>query len=121
MSKATTRTLQHLREHGFPAEVVEKWIPQARRRKDLFDIIDIVCLNPPYTLGVQSTTYSNISSHVKKIRESPVLKMLYDCKWRIIVYGWRKKNGRWIARRVEVLPNGETCELQPGYMVPFPI
>jgi hypothetical protein len=35
MPRPTTLTLTHLRRHGFLADVVERWLPQARRR-DLF-------------------------------------------------------------------------------------
>lgn len=118
----TSRTLKHLRDNGFEPDVVEKWIPQARRRKDLYGFIDIVAYshdpNDVRTYGVQSTTYSNVSAHIHKIRESPHLEMLLKRNWVILVYGWRKKKGRWVARILEVMHDKEEdCSSMFGNVV----
>jgi hypothetical protein len=39
--------------------VVEKWVPQARRRIDLFGAIDLVAITDDGILGIQVTSGSN--------------------------------------------------------------
>lgn len=101
-SGPTERTLQQLRKDGWLADVVERWIPHAKRRKDLFGIIDIVALGDGETLGVQCTSDSNMSARVHKLEESDAISALRECNWRLEVWGWKKKNGRWQVRKVEV-------------------
>jgi len=90
----TTRTLKHLRDEGWLAQVVERWQPQARRRIDLFGIIDIVAIGKGRTLGVQATSGSNIVSRINKIKESDALPILKESGWYLVVYGWRKLKSR---------------------------
>ena len=45
MTTNTARTLKYLRDHGYQAEVVERYLSFAKRRKDLFDIIDIIAID----------------------------------------------------------------------------
>ena len=66
----TQRALKHVRSLGYTADVVEKWIPFARKRKDLFDCIDIVAIRPGMpVLGIQATSHSNLAARVKKCTE----------------------------------------------------
>lgn len=103
MKGPTQRTLKLLRDQGYRAEVVEKWIPHARKRKDLFDIIDIVAIGDGQTLGVQCTSGSNMSSRVRKIEEADALGDLRDAGWKLLVIGWRKTSkGKWSSRIVDV-------------------
>lgn len=97
MKGPTQRSLKHLRDAGYLVEVVERWIPQARKRKDLFGFIDIMALNGEETLAVQTTSASNVSARVKKITEHENLSAVRDAGWRILVHGWRKNSkGRWV-------------------------
>jgi hypothetical protein len=93
----TARSLAYLREKGYRAQVVERWIPQARKRVDLFGFGDIVCLDGcPGVLAVQVTTASNLSNRLKKLRT--------ECKqaawdWlehenALHLHGWSKKGAR---------------------------
>jgi hypothetical protein len=51
---------------------------------------------------VQITSKSNISSRIKKIEESEYLPLLLEAGWRIIVFGWFKKdNGRYDYKEFE--------------------
>lgn len=91
---ATQRTLRHLRQQGLVCAIVEKWNPHARMRQDLFQIIDIIALDPlEGVLGIQSTTGSNFSEHRKKLLEEQYQKTL---DWlstpgtKLYLYGWRK-------------------------------
>ena len=64
----TARSLKYLRAQGYRAQVVERWVPRARRRIDLFGCIDIVCLDGcAGVLGVQTTTTANVAARLTKI------------------------------------------------------
>lgn len=71
-------------------EVVERWNAFARIRQDLFGIIDIVALDEQQTLGVQTTSWTNVSARVKKIADSPQLPALLRAGWVLEVHGWKK-------------------------------
>lgn len=97
----TQLSLKLLREQGWTVEVVEKWIPGANIRKDLFGFIDLVALKDNQTLGVQATSYSNISARVRKIEESELLSAVRKASWQVWVIGWRKQNNRWVSKIVD--------------------
>ena len=98
----TQLTLRKLREEGWLCEVVERWVPGANIRKDLFGWIDIVALRDGETLAVQCTSYSNISTRSKKIAESDSIAQVRKAGWSIWVMGWRKVNNRWAERTVDL-------------------
>ena len=106
----TARSLKHLRGEGWLAEVVERFIPGANIRKDLFGIGDVVAIKyggPPNL--IQVTSGSNVASRVKKIQESEHLPVLLACGWLVQVHGWRKNaKGRWTLRVVDIVPPA-TC------------
>ena len=97
----TQLTLRYLREHGWLAEVVERWVPGANIRKDLFGFVDIVALRDGETLAVQATSYSNISARVNKIADADAVSQVRKANWRIWVVGWRKVNNRWTEKIVD--------------------
>jgi hypothetical protein len=97
----TQRTLKKLRDDGWMAEVVERWVPGANIRKDLFGWIDIMALRDGQTLAVQCTSYSNMSARVKKIEESETIAEVRKAGWSVWVIGWRKVNNRWTERTVD--------------------
>jgi hypothetical protein len=99
------------------------------RRVDLFGLIDVLCLDgQPGCLGVQCCAYSGVSAHVKEIRDGlvkmpapstgkpacEVSKRLLAKRWlaagnRLSIFGWRKVDGKWTPRIVEI-----TAELLGG-------
>lgn len=92
-----------MRAQGYAAQVVEKFNPFSRTRQDLFGIIDIVCLGDGETIGVQTTSGSNVSARVKKITESAHLGALRRAGWKLVIHGWRKNAaGKWQLREVDV-------------------
>jgi len=102
VSSPTSRTLEELRRRGYPlVQVVEKWIPQARKRVDLFGIIDVVAVGADI-VGVQATSASNVSARIAKITESAALPILRKAGIRVLVHGWGKRKGRWCLREVDV-------------------
>ena len=104
---ATQLSLKHLRAHelGFVlVEVVEKrQIVHGQKfsiTQDLFGIIDIIALGPSGTLAVQTTSYTNFSSRMKKLREHPSTRLVLATPgWRIEVHGWAKEKNRWQLKR----------------------
>ena len=92
-----------MRRRGYPlVQVVEKWIPQARKRVDLFGIIDVVCVSETEVVGIQTTSASNVSARITKITESPATPVLRKVGIRILVHGWAKRKGRWVVREVDL-------------------
>lgn len=99
----TTRSLALLRSRGYTAEVVERWIPNARKRHDLFGFIDIVALRGAETLSVQACAAASRADRVRKIADSPLLPIVREAGWRVVVIAWRKNaRGRWVASEVDV-------------------
>jgi hypothetical protein len=99
----TQRTLKHLREQGYPlVQVVERWNAFARKRIDLFGIIDVVAVGEDI-VGVQATSGSNLSARVTKITASDALPVLRKANIRVLVHGWTKRaNGRYELREVDL-------------------
>lgn len=128
VSSPTARTLELCRKLGLVACVVEKWIPQTRRRLDAFGFGDLLVLDGrPGAALLQVTDATSVSRRVHKIRE--------ECReqataWlragnRIVVVGWAKRGATgkrkvWTPRFVElVLEQGgiwgeERAELARG-------
>ena len=101
----TSRTLKLLRDEGWRAAVVEKWIPGVNIRKDLFEFIDILALKGGETLAVQACAASSMSARQHKIVDdcAEQLSDVREAGWRVEVIGWRKNSkGRWVARRVDL-------------------
>lgn len=106
----TQRSLEYCRQQGWPCDIVERWVPGQRVRKDLFGFIDAVCIMDGRLVGLQITSRSNVSARRKKITK--------DCaelcqKWLetgslIEVWGWGKMKRRgpdgkyWQLRRVSI-------------------
>ena len=92
----TQLSLNHCRRHGADVvQVVERWNPHARRRVDLFGCIDIVACVPGLgILGVQATSWDNVSGRLTKSRATPQLRQWLACGGVFEVWGWGKAPGR---------------------------
>lgn len=90
----TSRSLGHLRKRGLDADVVEKWIPAVKRRKDLFGVIDIVAISDHACIGVQTTSASNLSARRTKAEEEPRLERWLKAGCRFELHGWGLKGAR---------------------------
>jgi hypothetical protein len=114
MSSPTQRSLKKLRADGYMVEVVEKWNSFTRSRKDLFGFGDLLCVRGNEVLLVQTTSGSNVSARIEKIRSLQSHELwLASPNRRIVVHGWRKvgKAGErklWECREVELTAS------QPG-------
>ena len=99
----TELTLKKWRKAGYLCAVVEKWNPHVKIRQDLFGCIDVLAVGPDGTIGIQSTSYSNVSARVRKIEDMPeTVHALRNAGWRVLVEGWRKPKHRWESREVDV-------------------
>ena len=103
MSSPTQRSLEHLRKAGYPlVQVVERWNAFARRRVDLFGIVDVLAVGEDI-VAVQTTSASNMAARISKIAESDALPVLRKAGIRVLVHGWRKNSKRrWVLREVDV-------------------
>ena len=95
MTSPTQLSLKHLRKEGHTVAIVEHWNPHAFVRQDLFGFIDILVLTPDGILGVQTTSYKNMSARVKKIRGSLNYSIWKGAGGKICVHGWKKVKSRW--------------------------
>lgn len=100
----TQRTLNLLRSWGWTPGMVERWIPGAFVRRDLFNIIDIIATTGQDIVGVQSCGEA-YSDHYKKLT---VEYQADTHRWlssggRLFLIGWRpvkvKRGG--VAKRYE--------------------
>ena len=111
---ATQRTLKHLRELGYRAEIVEKWVrfgapkvPEGTNspdrkspgiRKDLFGFADIIALRPGLGIFAVQCFTTDWNGHVTKLFDTPeILEAAKD--WNgsggmILLVGWRKLKPR---------------------------
>lgn len=105
----TQRTLAYLRDLGWTAQIVEKWVPQARKRVDLFGWIDIIALDRLQNaiVGIQTTSGSNHSARREKGLAEPRMAQWKACGGKLEIISWSKKGkaGKrkvWTMRREEV-------------------
>ena len=104
------RSLITLRKEGATCDVCQRWIPldaqwRKKKRRDLFNIFDVVAVRPDFTgvLGLQITSWSNVSARLNKIKTSPEALAWLNRGNQIEIWGWKQKsNKRWEAKRKEV-------------------
>jgi len=97
MTSPTQRTLKHLKDRGWKGSIVERWIPNPKypgggKRLDYMNIIDIISIQGPQTLGIQSTG-QDFSGHHRKLTEEKAeeVKLWLSGKTRrLLLIGWRK-------------------------------
>jgi hypothetical protein len=101
----TARTLALLRRQGFQlAAPVERWIPGANVRKDLFGVADVLAVHPRdrVFLLVQATSADHVAHRLRKARARQELALWLKAGGRFEVWGWFKRAGRWTVKRVEI-------------------
>ncbi len=97
------RSMAVLDGEGFSLiEVVERWMPHLKRRKDLFEVIDILAVGHGVTVGLQVTSRGNMSSRKSKIVERyEDMAVLSEAGWVIEVWGWDQPKGKGTAWRLK--------------------
>lgn len=104
----TQRALRDLRGQGYLAAVVERWIPGARIRRDLFGIADIVALTQQETLFVQACAGSSHAARRRKILASRDLWRVQGPNRHVEIWSYSKtsprgtKLVRWTLRRERI-------------------
>ena len=113
MSTPTSRSLEFLRGQGYTAEVVERYNSFTRRRNDFLGFADILAfkIGVRGVLAVQTTSGSNASARIEKIRQEPKAGLWLAAGNQIVVHGWAKRGPRgkrkvWTCRET-VFPTPE--------------
>ena len=90
--KTTTRTIAYLRKLGLRCQTVEQYNIYSRRYKDLFSIIDIICLQERGVVGIQACG-TDYQEHVRKItgEEADNTRAWLETPGAYLeIWGWRK-------------------------------
>jgi hypothetical protein len=99
----TALTMRFLRRAGYLVDVVERWIPGAQIRRDLFGIGDLLAVTVDEApLMVQATSLPNVSARVKKAQGCPGLAVWLRTGSRFQVFGWTRWRGRWVPKIIEL-------------------
>jgi hypothetical protein len=98
----TARSLAFHHRGGFLAAAVERWIPRAGLRADLWHFADALAGNPRDRLFllVQATSADHVAGRLKKARALPALRSWLMAGGKFAVHGWAKHAGKWTARVV---------------------
>lgn len=81
--------MKHLAELGYTPWVVERNITPIIKR-DLFNCIDILALNPDgWTMAVQVTSAPNHAARATKVRECEYLPLMLGAGWVVEVWSYR--------------------------------
>lgn len=94
-SKNVNRSITYIVNKGGIAQSVEKYIPQARKRIDLFNFIDVIAAVPDDgIIGIQICAHGELNAHWEKILHDEKIKnkaKLWLESFGIIeLHGWRK-------------------------------
>jgi len=100
----SARSLALLKAEGFTVDTVERWIPGANVRRDLFGCFDLLAIRDTQTLAVQVTTGSNLAARRRKLLASALLPRVLAAGWCLELHGWAKRSGRWHCRREPIEP-----------------
>lgn len=91
-SSPSAMSLERCRKLGYQAQVVERWIPRAFRRVDLFGGLDIVALDGhPGCLGIQACAGGDASTHCHKLEQEPRLVEWLRHENRLQIWSWSRK------------------------------
>jgi hypothetical protein len=125
MASNTERTLKELRNAGFLAAVVEKWIRFGKQqesngsrgiRRDLFGIGDVLGVLGDRTLLVQVCGDTGLTEHLEKIKGTDSLRGWLEGPREFEVWAWGKRSPRgtklvrWRYRRFRLVmcsPDGD--------------
>ena len=79
---------------GWRVANVEKWNPATGTKNDLFGIFDLLALRDGVTMGVQTTSKTNLASHVRKMRAADALgDVIVGWVVRLMLHGWHQPGG----------------------------
>jgi hypothetical protein len=99
----TARTLALLRQQGYLAGLVERYIHQARQTVDLFGVAGVLAVpGSKAVLLVQATSADHVAGRLARVRARPETALLLRAGLGVEVWGWRRSGSRWEVRRVAV-------------------
>jgi len=117
-TRATQRSLDHLRRNGWTVHIVEKYLPargsmKFPRRIDAFGVGDILAMRPPMNglpgsiALVQCCPGPSHAKHKDKILEIPEFDIWKKAGGRVFLQSWAKKGARgekkrWTMREEEL-------------------
>ena len=118
MSSPTALTMDWLRSEGWKPWIVERWIPGANIRRDMFGFADLVAIRADQhgVWALQPTTSEHVPDHLRKCTAIPDLKTWLMAGNTFSIVGWslrqakeptlfgQRKHGRelWTPRWVPV-------------------
>jgi len=85
-----TKTYEYYKELGYICGNVEKYVPKAKKKFDLFGIIDVVAISDVDTIGVQ-VCKADFAAHDKKILASENSPKWLQAGRRLVLIGWTKQ------------------------------
>lgn len=112
----TGRSLAFMRQLGFIAAPVERYIPELQQSRDVWRFGDILCAHPAnrQIVIVQATSLPNLPARKRKALQQPELTAWLAAGGRFELHGWVNKDGHWSVSRIEI-----TEGLQPIHLA-FP-
>jgi len=116
--------MRYLRGLGMRVDLAERWIPQARQRKDLFGFADLVALSMSHDredgqiVAIQCVN-THLEDHIRKIAALDAAKDWCAAHGGIEIHNWVKRcsAGRgtrkvWLLERIELNPCNPECALK---------
>lgn len=85
----SARTKAWLTAYNIPVDSVERWLPRAKVRKDLFGFIDLIAIKRGRIWGIQCTDGTNHAKHIPKILACVHLRAWLDAA-NFDLISWRK-------------------------------
>ena len=102
------RSVLLLRKRGYIAENTEHWNAHAKVSQDLYGFVDVIGVRKEELVLVQTTSWTAMSSRLKKVRQSEAARWLITVPGvRIVLHGWKKTKTeggavRWKVKEQEV-------------------
>ena len=102
------RSVLLLRKRGYLAENTEHWNAHAKVSQDLMGFVDVIAVRKEELVLCQTTSWTAMSSRLKKIRQNEYAKWLIGVPGiRIVIHGWKKTRTeggavRWKVKEQEV-------------------
>lgn len=104
------RTLRWLEEHGWTVEIVERWIPGANIRRDVWSC-DVLACHPDGGIAlVQVGTGADFASHVSKLEGNADARTFVEAGGEVVVMGWRELRETGWTPRIWRMSTGEELE-----------
>lgn len=106
------RTLRWLEEHGWTCEVVEKWVPGANIRRDLWSC-DVLACHPDNGIAlIQVGTGDDFAKHIRKVSDDEGAATFVAAGGAVLVFGWSTLNRHGWTPRIWSLEGDRELSLE---------